>query len=129
MASQPHDCNCNANNNIFFSKTISISNICQVSCWCIGEFGDQMLTYQDPDEVNPNPCAEQVCFLKKVLLFFNIYIKKNFMNKKLQDVLALYERISGSSQCSVITKQFALTGLTKLATRFPNHARFELFIH
>ncbi|XP_014246388.1 AP-1 complex subunit gamma-1 isoform X2 [Cimex lectularius] len=64
--------------------------LAQVATWCIGEFGDLLLS---PDSV--------------------VKITE-------PEVISVYHRILTSPQNTAITKQYALTSLTKLSTRF-NH--------
>ncbi|XP_039292459.1 AP-1 complex subunit gamma-1 isoform X3 [Nilaparvata lugens] len=61
----------------------------QVATWCIGEYGDLLLYSPDsPIKVNES------------------------------DVIEVYHRLLWSTQNTVVTKQYALTSLTKLSTRF-----------
>uniref|UniRef100_A0A0A9Z559 AP-1 complex subunit gamma n=4 Tax=Lygus hesperus TaxID=30085 RepID=A0A0A9Z559_LYGHE len=60
----------------------------QIATWCIGEFGDMLLA---PDST--------------------VQISES-------EVIALYHRLLTSPQNSPITKQYCLTSLTKLSTRF-----------
>lgn len=61
----------------------------QVATWCIGEFGDLLLTGQTDQSVTES------------------------------EVIDVYQRILWSSQCNIITKEYALTSLMKLSARLP----------
>uniref|UniRef100_A0A069DWM0 AP-1 complex subunit gamma n=1 Tax=Panstrongylus megistus TaxID=65343 RepID=A0A069DWM0_9HEMI len=60
----------------------------QVATWCIGEFGDLLLSPESGMQITET------------------------------DVITVYQRLLTSAQNSAITKQYALTSLTKLSTRF-----------
>lgn len=61
----------------------------QVATWCIGEYGD-MLLYSPDSTVKVTE----------------------------SDIITVYQRLLWSPQNTVVTKQYALTSLTKLSTRF-----------
>jgi len=65
----------------------------QVSCWCIGEYGNHLR----------ESCAELEC-----------------SGVSESDVVAWYRNIIATSAMTVVTKQYALMSLTKLSTRFTN---------
>ncbi|BES95873.1 Adaptin C-terminal domain [Nesidiocoris tenuis] len=60
----------------------------QVATWCIGEFGDMLLSADSVDQISES------------------------------EVISVYHRLLTSPQNLPITKQYALTSLTKLSTRF-----------
>lgn len=70
------------------SDTADRQPLTQVATWCIGEFGDLLLTTSG-------------------------------LKVSEAEVLAVYQRLLFSPQNTPITKQYALTSLTKLSTRFP----------
>nr|XP_018915803.1 PREDICTED: AP-1 complex subunit gamma-1 isoform X2 [Bemisia tabaci] len=66
--------------------------LAQVATWAIGEYGESLLSSSD-----------------------------NVMQISEPDVIAVYQRLLTSLQNSMITKQYALTSLMKLSTRFHSH--------
>ncbi|XP_073972630.1 adaptor protein complex 1, gamma subunit isoform X2 [Rhodnius prolixus] len=70
------------------SDTADRQPLTQVATWCIGEFGDLLLSPESGMQITET------------------------------DVITVYQRLLTSAQNSAITKQYALTSLTKLSTRF-----------
>ncbi|XP_018915804.2 AP-1 complex subunit gamma-1 isoform X3 [Bemisia tabaci] len=66
--------------------------LAQVATWAIGEYGESLLNSSE-----------------------------NVMQISEPDVIAVYQRLLTSLQNSMITKQYALTSLMKLSTRFHSH--------
>lgn len=67
--------------------------LAQVGCWCVGEFGDVMLSNQEAEDVAPYRITEN-------------------------DVISLLERVLLSSLSTVVTKEYSLMAMIKLSTRF-----------
>ncbi|KAK9504348.1 hypothetical protein O3M35_010703 [Rhynocoris fuscipes] len=70
------------------SDTSDRQPLTQVATWCIGEFGDLLLSPESGIQITEG------------------------------DVISVYHRLLTSPQNTAITKQYALTSLTKLSTRF-----------
>lgn len=70
------------------SDTADRQPLTQVATWCIGEFGDLLMSTS------------------------GLKVSEG-------EVLAVYQRLLFSPQNTPVTKQYALTSLTKLSTRFP----------
>uniref|UniRef100_A0A5S6QE37 AP-1 complex subunit gamma n=1 Tax=Trichuris muris TaxID=70415 RepID=A0A5S6QE37_TRIMR len=67
----------------------------QVASWCIGEFGDLLIGYEEPDDAASMKVDEKPVF-------------------------HLISGIAAANHSTVVTKEYALTALSKLCTRFPN---------
>ncbi|CDW59717.1 AP-1 complex subunit gamma-1 [Trichuris trichiura] len=67
----------------------------QVASWSIGEFGDLLIGYEENDGAMPTKIDEK-------------------------SVFNLISGIAAASHSTVVTKEYALTALSKLCTRFPN---------
>ncbi|KHJ47327.1 adaptin region [Trichuris suis] len=67
----------------------------QVASWSIGEFGDLLIGYEENDGAVPTKIDEK-------------------------SVFNLISGVAAASHSTVVTKEYALTALSKLCTRFPN---------
>lgn len=74
-------------------RDISQQPLVQVACWCVGEYGDALLTPTDEDEP---------------------------LNTTEDEVLEVLERVLIDNNSAVLTKEYALTASVKLSTRFPS---------
>ena len=68
----------------------------QVGCWCIGEYGDILLS-GNVEEEEPLQVAEE-------------------------DVLEVLEKVLVNNNSTIITKEYALTAVVKLSSRFHSTA-------
>ncbi|KRZ69607.1 AP-1 complex subunit gamma-1, partial [Trichinella papuae] len=75
--------------------TTAAQPLLQVACWSIGEFGDMLINYQESDD-------SELVRIDETL------------------VLHLLEKILFHSMMHINTKEYALTALCKMCTRFPN---------
>ncbi|KRX77720.1 AP-1 complex subunit gamma-1 [Trichinella sp. T6] len=75
--------------------TTAAQPLLQVACWSIGEFGDMLINYQESDD-------SELVRIDETL------------------VLNLLEKILFHSMMHINTKEYALTALCKMCTRFPN---------
>jgi AP-1 complex subunit gamma-1 len=75
-------------------EDISQQPLCQVACWCIGEYGDLLMagTLEEEEPINVSE----------------------------DEVLDVLEKILVNNNSSVITKEYTITAIMKLSTRFNN---------
>lgn len=68
----------------------------QVASWCIGEYGDLLKSFEGPNGV--------------------------LINVSEDDVIDMFEKISGNIHMTLTTKEYSVTALMKLSVRYPNSA-------
>jgi AP-1 complex subunit gamma-1 len=68
--------------------------LCQVGCWCLGEYGDMFMA-GNLEEEEPLSVTEE-------------------------EVLAVLEKVLVNNNSNVVTKEYAVTAIMKLSTRFQN---------
>jgi len=81
------------------TQDVQHQTLVQVGIWCIGEFGDLLVAQEKPNDARAD--EESISIMVSEV-----------------DTLDLFEQILRNSVTSAITRQYALTALLKLSSRF-----------
>lgn len=77
----------------------------QIAFWCVGEFGDLLINGNNNDE----NFSVKVIFIENFFKIFQIHEN---------EVIDVFEQLMPSSLMTISTREYGLTALAKLLTRF-----------